>query len=108
MLVRILLALVLCFSFGLQQADARDTWRLKPGVKVQLKSKTSGSLALRRPGLGVSGSFDCSCWGASGTCTLSQSGSTLICYKGGSDTCGGSCRLSTTIPSAVRGVLLRR
>jgi hypothetical protein len=109
MVGRTLVATTLCLAFVIpSEAFSRDRWRPQPGVKVQLKNKSSGTLTLARRGFNVSGTFDCSCAGGTGGCTLSQTGGALICYKGGSDTCTNQCRLSTTIPSAVRGVLVRQ
>lgn len=110
MLVRILLSVIVCLSVlaPSEGAFAKDAFRLRPGVKVERKTKTTAVLRLRRPGASVGGTFDCSCWVDAGTCTLSISGSSMLCYKGSGDTCKGQCRLSTTIPSSVRGSLIGR
>jgi hypothetical protein len=109
MLLRILLAVTFCMSVlvPFDEVFAKDTFRLWPGVKVERKTKTTAVLRLRRPGASVGGTFDCSCWVDAGTCTLSISGSSMICSKASGDTCKGQCRLSTTIPSGVRGSLIR-
>ena len=109
---RFLIAMVLCFSFAATSVvNAEQTKRYKAGVKLQLKpgvtvqvSGNKGRMYSARAN--VSGTFDCGCTGGSGSCTLSQEGSFLICYKGGTDTCTAECRLSTRIPSIGAGAAL--
>ena len=46
--------------------------------------------------LNESGSFDCSCSGGAGTCTFVSSTDNTDCYKGPSNTCTGTCKLTLT------------
>jgi hypothetical protein len=52
--------------------------------------------ATARAKLQEAGEFNCSCDGGAGTCTFKSSGDNMSCYKGASDTCSGSCMLTTT------------
>ncbi|MGH6736493.1 MAG: hypothetical protein ACRECX_10505 [Methyloceanibacter sp.] len=44
----------------------------------------------------VQGTYKCGCTGGQGTCTVSAHSSGMICYKGDSDSCSGTCKLETT------------
>jgi hypothetical protein len=82
---------------------------LNRGVRVK-GTKNSGVLTLARPRRpGLSGSFDCGCFGGTGgTCTFTQQGGVLLCTKGSTDTCTGTCEFQVNIPSGTAGLLLRR
>ena len=46
--------------------------------------------------LGVSGTYDCSCYRGAGTCVLSTTTQGISCTKGQTGTCTGDCTMSTT------------
>jgi hypothetical protein len=79
---------------------------LPPGANVDVQG--SAAQARMRPP-GVTGSFDCSCEGGQGTCTLEITSNGLFCLKKAGDTCSGGCDLTVSTPSisGVGGVIAR-
>jgi hypothetical protein len=71
-----------------------STLKIPPNTSVSISGNTA---ALRSSGgLGVSGTYDCSCDGGTGTCTITHNGGDLGCSKNFDDTCTASCTLTTT------------
>jgi hypothetical protein len=67
------------------------TMKLPAGATVQRLSSTQFRV---RGGLGVGGTYSCSC-SSTGSCSTVQTEGTLECGKSG-DSCKGTCSMSTT------------
>ena len=97
---RALLALIFALSFFLLslEAFADQTIKLAPGANVEIQGNSAIINNGGGGGAGEVGTWDCNCVGngAKGSCTLTKTGSGIMCMKNGGATCTGSCNLTTT------------
>ena len=78
--------------------------RLKPGYKfVKQDDGTIAVARIRGGGLGVGGTWNCSCWSGTGGCEAYIVGDTISCLK---KDCTGSCQLSIVIKDVKTGVVM--
>ena len=72
--------------------------KVPPSASVQMQK--NGQFSIKGGSLGLSGTFSCNCLNGGGTCELSTvpagGGTTLLCHKGTTGTCTGSCDMLTT------------
>jgi hypothetical protein len=85
-------AFMFLMSFASNQVFADETVKLSPGAKVEVHGN---SAIINNGGNGETGSFNCDCWGGSGTCKLTRGPNAITC-TGNAGSCTGSCVLTTS------------
>jgi hypothetical protein len=68
---------------------------VKKGFYFEKVSKSRVNILARKAGIGITGSFDCTCNGTSGGCDVIVTGSSVSCAK---SSCNSSCYMIVTIP----------
>lgn len=72
-------------------------FKLMPGYKFVPQPNGTVTVALQAGGRPVSGSYDCSCSGGSGTCSVLADSTGISCFKDKKDTCSKECKMTGTI-----------
>jgi hypothetical protein len=101
--------LALAVSLVPSAASAKPTHttsvKIPAGAKIQ--KMNNGRVAIRNNGgLGVGGTYSCSC-SAEGSCSTVQTEGVLQCGKDG-DSCKGSCDMSTTTTGGGKIMMMKR
>ena len=91
----IVLALCLIATIGVDQSSASSI-KIPPGTSVKVHGH-SAAVAMDN---GIAGTYNCSCTNgmgnAAGTCSLTSTGTVMVCTKGTARSCNGTCSLTTT------------